>query len=190
MTDEPEADALRKAWQSQESEHDHISMEEIQMTAERLRRQVRFWTILGAADFAFLIIIFTLWALRASNVIERAGAILIVAAVAYMALRLLQYRRGRVLGAVTAEHLRAELIRLRDYHRGSALWSRLVFFAPGPLVLLTGIAMAHRWERWYILLITAVYVLLLIAAVPVQRREAARYQRELDRIESMSGAHS
>jgi hypothetical protein len=29
---------------------------------------------------------------------------------------------------------RAELARQRDFHRGSWFWSRLVLFAPGPLV--------------------------------------------------------
>lgn len=190
MTDEPEADELRKAWQGQESEHFHMSMEDIQMTAERLQRQVRNRTILGAAVFIFVIVAFTLWAVRASNAIECAGAILTVAGVAIMGLQLIQYRRFEAGSGATAEHLRAELRRHRDYHRGAAFWSRVVLITPGPLVLMTGFAMAHPSARWSMLVDAAVFVLLLVAAVPVQRREAARYQRELDRIEGVRGEQS
>jgi hypothetical protein len=187
MTEEPEADALRNAWQSQKSQHPHVSMEEIKMTAERLQRRVRNRNILGATVFALLIIAFTSWAVTASNAIERAGAILTVAAVAYMGLQLIQYRRVETGSAVTAEHLRAELSRQRDYHRGPAFWSRFVLIAPGPLLVMTGFAVAHPYGRLFTLLDAAVFVLLLILAVPVQRREAAHYQREIDRIEALTG---
>jgi uncharacterized membrane protein len=59
----------------------------------------------------------------------------------------------------------------------------LVILAPGPLVYFIGEAMEHPQGIQRICLTAAVFIVLLILAVPLQYWRARQYQREIDALD-------
>lgn len=192
MNGDERRDPVRDLWQSQGSEQFQISIEEIRMRIEQIEGRVRRmrWTTLGIC--AFLIVFYGWWAgwwtSERSNVTERIGAAMIVAALAYLAWQV-NANRSRLPAVAdrTADHLRAELLRQRNFHRGRRFWSRMAFLTVAGIVFFTGFAVAHPEVRRTIVAELIAFGVLMVAAVPLNLRRAAKYQRELDRIDSMRG---
>lgn len=192
MNGDERRDPLRDLWQSQGSEHFQISIEEIRMRIEKIERRVRRMRLVTFGVCTFLIAFFGWWAgwwtSERSNVIERIGAAMVVAAVAYLAWQV-NANRSRLPAVAdrTADHLRAELLRQRDFHRGRRFWSRMAFLTVAGIVFFTGFAVAHPEVRRTIVAELIAFGVLTVAAVPLNLRQAAKYQRELDRVDRMSG---
>ncbi len=195
MNGDERRDPLRDLWQSQGSEHFQISIEEIRMRIEKIERRVRRMRLVTFGVCTFLIAFFGWWAgwwtSERSNVIERIGAAMVVAAVAYLAWQV-NANRSRLPAVAdrTADHLRAELLRQRDFHRGRRFWSRMAFLTVAGIVFFTGFAVAHPEVRRTIVAELIAFGVLTVLAVPLNLRQAAKYQRELDRVDSMSGEAS
>jgi len=175
------------AWQQQPSEGFRLTGEEIAMKIEALDKKLRRRTQDGYLVCGFLMLAFTVWALLESDPFLRLGAAATVAAVAHLAfqVRRNRFRKEPLLTGATPslDHLRAELARQRDFHRGNLFWSRMLLLAPAGLLFFFGFARAHpevlimiRWEA-------ASFVALVLAAIPLNRRMAAKYQREIDALE-------
>lgn len=192
MNGDERRDPLRDLWQSQGSEHFQISIEEIRMRIEKIERRVRRMRLVTFGVCTFLIAFFGWWAgwwtSERSNVIERIGAAMVVAAVAYLAWQV-NANRSRLPAVAdrTADHLRAELLRQRDFHRGRRFWSRMAFLTVAGIVFFTGFAVAHPEVRRTIVAELIAFGVLTVLAVPLNLRQAAKYQRELDRVDRMSG---
>lgn len=80
---------------------------------------------------------------------------------------------------------RRQIERLRDYHRGWTLWSRLIAFPPGPIVFFLAFAAERPDLARSMYGQCAMFVLLMAAAVPVNRRIACRYQIQLDELDNL-----
>lgn len=192
MNGDERRDPLRDLWQSQGSEHFQISIEEIRMRIEKIERRVRRMRLVTFGVCTFLIAFFGWWAgwwtSERSNVIERIGAAMVVAAVAYLAWQV-NANRSRLPAVAdrTADHLRAELLRQRDFHSGRRFWSRMAFLTVAGTVFFTGFAVAHPEVRRTIVAELIAFGVLTVLAVPLNLRQAAKYQRELDRVDRMSG---
>lgn len=175
-------------WQQQPSEGFRLTGEEITMKIEELDRKLRRRTHDGYLVCGFLMLAFTVWALLESDPFLRLGAAATVAAVAYLAFQVHRNRFRKqppVSGATPSlDHLRTELARQRDFHRGNLFWSRMLLLAPAGLLFFFGFGRAHpevlemiRWE-------VASFVVLVLAAIPLNRRMAARYEREIEELDA------
>lgn len=190
MTGDDRPDAPQELWRSQPSEHFQMSIEELHMRMNRIERQLRRRTLLGFLNCAFLAVFFALWWSRSANHVEQTGAVLIVAAVAYLGWDLIRNRPRLSTADRTADHLRAELLRQRNFHRGAPFVTRLVFLFSAAMVFFTGFAMAHPEIRRPIIGEAIAAAVLTLIAIPVNLRLAAKFQRELDRIEAVQGDFS
>ena len=134
-----------------------MTPEEIQMKVQELETKMRVATRNGFKVFVFLIVAFTLWAIFDSDLTTRIGAVAIVLSVVYIAYQGYQsrFRQAPASPVPTAsiDHLRTELARQRDFHRGERFWSRFLFIAPAGSLFFYGFATAHpelihiiRWE--------------------------------------------
>lgn len=175
-------------WQSQSAGNFQMTTEEIHMKIEQLDRASQQKTRGGYLVCGFLILFFSLWAIVEHDPLMRAGALLTIAAVLFLGVQLQRNRvrkpdSARDAAVPSVDHLRAELARQRDFHRGRPFWSRLLFLTSAGLFFSFGFARAHpevvgiiRWEALAI-------VLLMIAAVPLNLGLSRRYQRQIDELD-------
>jgi hypothetical protein len=169
---------------------DAIALQEIPDRMEKLNEQVRrrnrvagISCLMVTAGFARFFFLFT-------STLERIGVCLTVIASGYMLCQLFLARPRRAPKNVRefdyaerATVYRAELVRQRDFHRGSRFWWRLIVFAPSALVFYLGFAVAHRDAALAMVAITLFFLLLGMVAIPLNSRAAQAYQRELDRLD-------
>ena len=185
MTDN-ERDVLA-LWQNQTAEGFRMTPEEIQMKLQQLETKMRVARRNGFKVFVFLIVAFTLWAILDSDPITRAGAVATVLSVAFIAYQAhrSRFRKAPPSAEPTAsiDHLRTELARQRDFHRGRLFWSRLLFIAPAGLLFFYGFATAHPELIRIIRFEIATFIVFVIAAIPLNLRMANKYQRQIDELD-------
>ena len=181
------------AWQSQTVEGFRMTPKEITMKSEALEAKLRNRTRGGYLVCAFLIVMFSIWFAAEPDVLMRTGAALSFLAVVNLGVQVHRYRfrplPGAELGAVpSAEHLRNELARQRDFHRGRGFWLRLLFLAVAGAVFFVGFARAHPEVERTVQLELLALVLLTLAAIPVNVWLARKYQRQIDQLDRQRGA--
>jgi len=190
MAIERHSEDVLDIWQSQSTEGFRMSTEDIRRRIEQMDKKLRrkrfaFYTVCG-----FLIAFFLAWEAISTNPLQRVGAMLTMLGVGYLAYQVHQNRvrkappaeNGRV---ASIEFHRTELERQRDFHRGTRLWSRMLIFVPGPMVFFAGFLMAHPEVATTIRLEAISFVLMAIAAVPLNRWMASKYQRQLDELDRL-----
>lgn len=184
-------DDVAAFWQTQESEGFRMSREEIRSRIEVMNRKLRRRTIDGYLVCAALITFFGGWMIVGMNSVQMAGAVLTIIGVSYLAwqIRANRFRSLSIEAADTLEHLRCELARQRDFHWGSRFWSRMLLFVPGPLIFSVGFAQAHAEVVTFVRIETATFILLAIAAVPLNVRMARRYQKQIDELTRLQNEH-
>jgi hypothetical protein len=182
MTDDDD-DAVT-LWQSQGSDGFHMSAEEIHRKLETMNRKLCRRIINGYLVCASLIVFFIGWMFVGMNAQQTVGAILTIIGVGYLAWQIRQNRfRAAAIGDVPLlQHLRTELARQRDFHWGSRFWQRMILFVPGPLVFQAGFAQAHPEVSLMIRFETISFIVIAIAAIPLNLRMARRYQRQIDEL--------
>ena len=178
-------------WRTQGTEGFRMSTEAIRGRIEIMNRKMRRRTIDGYLVCAALIVFFAAWMIAGMGSLQQVGAILTIAGVGYLAWQIRANRFRAVKtgdAAATAEHLIRELARQRDLHR-ARLWSRMLFFVPGPLVFFAGFAQAHPEVIRMIRFETITFVVLAIAAIPLNLWMARRYQRQIDELTRLQEEH-
>jgi hypothetical protein len=174
-------------WQDQTAEGFRMTPEEIQRRAQALETRMRVATRNGYKVFAFLIVGFSLWAIFDSDPITRAGAVAIVLSVVYIGCQAYRSRFRKApapaVPAASIDHLRMELARQRDFHRGKRFWSRLLFIAPAGSLFFYGFATAHPELIRIIRFEIACFIVLVLAAIPLNLRMASKYQRQIDELD-------
>ena len=191
MASEFPPDDVKALWQNQKPKEVRMSVDEIRERGEGDRKRVRKRTVGGLATCYLLIVYFVGMFFVVPNVIARFGSCVSIVACAYMAYQL-HSRRGKALAGVPTgitgiRAYRAELERQRDFHCGWWFWSRFLTFVPSYLVFIGGLILANsdlatRAALWAI---AAVGVGLAILAVPLNRREARRYQQRIDELDAL-----
>ena len=78
------------------------------------------------------------------------------------------------------EHLRTELARQRDFHRGARFWSRMLLLVSGGLIFFAGFAQAHPEVIRIIRFETLSLVVFAVASIPLNAWMARRYQKQID----------
>jgi len=179
-----ENDDVVALWQTQGGEGIRISSEEIRRRIEIMNRKLCRRTINGYLVCAMLIVFFIGWMVVGMNSLQLVGAVLTIIGVSYLAWQL-RANRFRVLSidaGDTLGHLRTELARQRDFHWGTRFWQRMLLFVPGPLVFFAGFAKQHPEVIHMIQFETFTFVILAVAAIPLNIRLARRYQRQIDEL--------
>ena len=154
------------------------------MNLQTLESKLRAQTRGGYLVCAFLVIAFSAWAFVAHDLLMRIGAVATVVAVAFLGWQVHESRFKRRDASSAAlpslEHLRNELQRRVDFHRGKRLWSRLLVFAPAGLLFFFAFARAHPEVIKIIRFEIASFVVFILAAIPLNLKMAQKYQRQID----------
>ena len=176
-------------WQGQAS-GSPPSVNDLQARIARLHRRTRVRTYSGLAACGIVFAGTIWWLTTVDDPLARTGAVMTAIGVLYMAAQAAAHRTGgrRAAGATdlgrtsSLDHHLGELARQRDFHSGRALWTRLLIFAPGPLVFAAGFSRARPEMAHSMWFQTALFVFLLMAAVPFNLRLARSFQRQIDEL--------
>ena len=198
MNDEQPTDDLRDFWQNQNVPPFRMSSDEIKKGIDQLDRCFRRGTT-ASYTCAFLAIAGTiLWLFAFPNLIQRIGSILTALGAGYIIyqIRLSQLLKRsaevaaeRMGNTASVEFYRTELKQRHDFHSGIWLWSRLIIFAPGPLIFIIGDQVAHP-GKIHNYVVIGVYLAVLAMGVYLQRREANRLQSEINEVEKLQSDQS
>jgi hypothetical protein len=174
-------------WQKQTSEGFRMTPEEIQMKLQALDAKVRRRTRDLYLVSAFLITAFSTWAIIEKDPLMRAGSAATIISIAFLGFQAHRNRSRAVeaspVAMTTIEHLRSELQRQVDFHRGRRLWSRLLLLAPAGLLFFFAFARAHPEVIAMIRFEIATFIVVIIAAIPLNLRMAKKYQRQIDELD-------
>lgn len=146
----PERQSLQSLWKNQNQDEFSMSLAHIRARAERFQSRIRWRNWLEYAAGAIVIAAFSFFAVTTSDLIVRAGAVLIVLGAIYVAWKFATMARAASSDAAAqaaswAEFHRAELVRQRDALRTVWRWY-LGPFAPGLVVFLAGFAFSPGVE--------------------------------------------
>lgn len=191
MADERTDDVLG-LWQNQTTEGFRTTPDELRKRMEQMEKQLRRRSRDGYLLCGFLVVFFMLWLNVSTDPVQRIGAAMTIAGVGYLAYQLRQNRwretpPADIGNTASADFLRTELIRQRDFHRGRTFWVRILAFFPGPMVFFAGFARAQPELIGMIRFEAITFVLLIIAAIPLNRWMARKYQRQIDGLDRMQG---
>ncbi len=200
MANEFSPEDVRNVWQNQNVGSFRMTPDEIRRKIEQFDRKIRKRNFIAyAACFIVIAYFGCFFFFFFPNLIQRIGSILTVLGTGYLVyqvrLNQLQKRAAVITGAkmgnaVSVEFYRAELQRQRDFHCGIWLWSRLLIFAPGPLVFILGFEIAHPELATIIRAEGAAILFLAALAVPLNLRLARKYQKQIDELESLQREES
>lgn len=181
----------RDIWQADGTGAGRLSPGELRARIDRLARTTRRRNY-GALVVCAIVLAICVWLfLWIGEPLARIGALLIVVGIGTIVFQVranqgseqAAVRRASQMGeTASVEFYRADLERQRDFHSGRRLWTRLLLFAPGPLIFFAGFARAHPEVAGTIRLEAIAAVALLIAAVPLNLWLAHGYQRQLDQL--------
>jgi hypothetical protein len=173
-----------RLWQQQAREEEIMPLDGIRTKAERLEAKTRRWRIVTAVLFILLLIKGALEVWIQTETLERAGDLLIMAALVYIAYR---YRKWRLAAPPVAlgrtnclEFYRAELVRQRDLSKDS--WGFLLPFVPGVALALLGGGFADRTTSQTVLLV-AFGVALFLGVAWWNEHTARKLQNEIDTLD-------
>ena len=171
-------------WQQQTAEGFRMTPQDIQMKLQTLESKMRSRTRDMYLVCAFLIVAFSTWVYVEHDLLMRIGAAATIIAVAFLGVQVHQNRFKRDDASPAAlpslEHLRNELQRQVDFHRGKLLWSRLLLLAPAGLLFFFAFARAHPEVIRIIRFEIASFVVFTLAAIPLNMKMAKKYQRQID----------
>lgn len=192
---------IRAAWQAETEEVTRISSSDLRARMDRVARKASRRTVGGLIVCAAVVSSFAyVWRVAPWHTgLARAGIVLTCLGLGTLALQLIRHsdanrdlrrRMCELGGRSSLEFHRWQIARQRDFHRGWQLYSRLLILTPGGLLFFAGFAFEHPEVARTIHLEAAVFVLLALAAVPVNLRLARRYQDQLDELDRLSGFRS
>jgi hypothetical protein len=189
MADERPEDVLG-LWQNQNTEGFHTTPDELRKRMEQMEKKLRRRSLDGYLVCGFLVVFFMLWLTVSTDPIQRLGAAMTIAGVGYLAYQVRQNRwretpPADIGNTASADFLRTELTRQRDFHRGRTFWMRILAFFPGPMVFFAGFARAQPELIGMIRFEAITFVLLILAAIPLNRWMVRKYQRQLDGLDRM-----
>lgn len=184
-----ETDELRDIWQSQVADRHHFTTEEIRMRIEQMEKSSRRHVYDFYVAFALSSIVILGLGLISSSLMQRIGAVLSVLGGAYVGYQVHQGRsrtsRSAVDGSTASIEFHREMLqRQLDFFR-NRVWSRIIALSPGGLLFFTGFAQARPDLAPLIYIQLVTFVAAIVAMVPLSRRNAARYQRELDELDRL-----
>ncbi len=182
-------DEVKRLWRAQSVPTNEFSIEELQRTAKRFRRQIVRRNAMEFAACAVLVLVFMLYLIKVPFPLMRAGSALMIAGILVVAWQLRARASTRPipadLGAQSwLDYHRAQLVRQRDALRSVATWY-IGPLIPGCVLFRLGVEIEPVAEGAFArgpianLLIAAV----AIAVVLINRYAARKLQQRIDRLE-------
>ena len=179
---EPEIGQL---WRQQPQGRPTMTLEEIRAKAGEFETKVQRWRLVGGVTMALLLAknVWEVWS--DTEMLERAGDLLMLGALVYIVFRFLRHARAETapstLGVTSCvEHYRSRLMRERDLSRDG--WKFVLPFAPGFALILAGRAMEGRPASQVAVLI-AIAVAMLAGVLWVIARGGRKLDQELAELE-------
>ena len=191
MSDEEE---IRHRWKHAKTTPFRASAEEIRSRAETMEKHLRVRTTGGFVVCAIVAASAIWWLTIFPDPLPRIGAVLTIGGIGFLAWRLWLTRsaagprlaRAAVSGEVDAiASQRAALIRLRDFHRGGELWSRLALLVLGPSIFLAGVSRAHPEVSTSVRIVFVVMGALVVVAVWLNLWLSRRYARRIEELDRL-----
>ena len=181
MASNPEADVWT-LWHEQAMEPTSINADDIRTKAERLDAKARRWRLILGPLFILLVAMEAWQVWTGTELVERAGDLLTIAALLYVVYR---FRKYHATGSPVAhgrtssiDFYRAALVRQRDLSRDN--WGYVLPFVPGVTLSLLG-AIGNGPATSAILII-AVGVALFAGVTWWNARTVRQRQAEIDRL--------
>ena len=144
---------------------------------EKNRRRTVLDFYLAFAAITIFVIVF---AAVSPNALLTAGAALTILGLGFLTWQVRKHNPPAEASA-SIDHYRALLERRRDFAlRG--VWLRVLAIAPGPLLFSLGLAAAYPKAAPIVYFQIATFVIVLIAIFPINRRAAAKVQRQIDEL--------
>jgi hypothetical protein len=174
-------------WQNQTTEGFRMTPGEIETKLRKLEEKMRQGVRNGYLVFAFLIISLSIWIIVDPDTLTRLGAAAVMLAIIFIGLQVYESRfrvpSASAIATSSIEHLKRELERQRDFHRGKRFWSRLSLIAPAGMLFFAGFARAHPELIHIIRLEIASFIVIVFATIPLNLRMAKKYQRQIDELD-------
>jgi hypothetical protein len=174
-------------WQNQTSEGFRMTQQEIQMKLRAFDAKLRVRTRDAYLAYSFLIVAFSTWAVVENDLLMRLGNAAMIIALAFLGFQAHRNRfravQASAIATPTIEHLRSELQRQIDFHRGKRFWSRVLLLTPAGLLFFFAFARAHPEVIAMIRFEIATFIVVMIAAIPLNLRMAKKYQRQIDELD-------
>lgn len=178
-------DDLRGLWQKQNKSAKPIPLAEVRAKAERLDAHTRRWRVITALLFTVLLIGGAVEVWLQKETLERAGDVLSMAALVYVAYRFRTQRLAAPPVALGRSNCvvfyRAELVRQRDLSKDS--WGYLLPFVPGVALSIFGGGLQDRPTSQLAVLI-ALAAALFLGVAGWNARTARRLQAEIERFDA------
>jgi hypothetical protein len=176
--------AIGQMWRQQPAKYD-VAVDEIRAKASEFDARVQRWNLVGGVTIA-LLIAKNFWEVVAdTDLIERAGDLLLLAALLYVAHRFSRLARRQTRPAALGEtscveHYRAQLARQRELSRDG--WKFVLPFAPGLALMVFGRALEGRPASQVAALIVFAQALFagILWVIARSRRELEREIAALD----------
>lgn len=183
MADEHDANDVRQLWQSQDTAVIRINPDEIRRKVEQMETNLRrhAWDVYAVGVLSSLVIVAL--AATAPHPLQTVGAVLAILGFGYL---VHEVRRSRGTApaahdgnAATLDHHRALLRHRLEFHR-KRLWLRMLALTPGGILFFLGLAAARPALAPLAWLQLATFALAIGLMVPLNRKMAARYEKEID----------
>jgi hypothetical protein len=171
---------MGQMWRQQPQERSAMTLEEIKTRAGAFEHTVKQWRLVGGLTVALLVVknAWEVWI--DTDVIERAGDLLLLLALLYVVYRFFSHVRASapaVLGRTTCrEHYRAQLVRQRELSRDG--WKYILPFAPGFGLIIVGRAFEGRPASQVAMLI-GIALAIFAGVLWVIARSGRRLEREI-----------
>jgi hypothetical protein len=176
--------AIGQLWRQQPQERQTMSLDEIRTRAREFDMRVQRWRLVGGVTVALLLAknVWEVW--TDTELLERAGDLLMLAALVYIVFRFLRHARAETastLGVTSCvEHYRSRVRRERDLSREG--WKFVLPFVPGFGLILVGRAMQGRPASQVAVLIVIAFAM-LAGVLWVIARSGRQLERELAELE-------
>lgn len=175
---------ILRLWQKQARDEQMMPLDEIRTKAERLDTKTRRWRVATAVLFILLLIWEAGQVFLQEEMLERAGDLLTIAAIVYVAYRFRKHRLAAppvALGRTNCvDFYRAELVRQRDLSKDN--WGYLLPFVPGVALALFGGGLGDRPTSHMIALV-AFGVVLFLGVAWWNAHAARKLQHEIDAVD-------
>lgn len=176
---------IEHVWRQQPRERETMSVEAIRAKAREFDMKVRRWSVVSSLTFALLLAknVWEVWV--DTDVVERAGDLLMVFALLSVVYLFRRHVRAHVapstLGLTNCvAHYRSQLMRQRDLSRDG--WKYFLPFVPGLGLIIVGRALEGR-PASQVVILTAFAMMMFVAVLWVTIRSTRKLEREIAALE-------
>lgn len=190
MADNYSASDAPIAWREAPVESVALSSDALRKALKRVDSDVRNHAIQMYVGALFNVISCVILLVISETVAQAIGATLACLGWGFAIVQVAVYRRkaiAEIAGTTdkpSVDFYRAVLERQRDFHRGAAVWARFVALALGPAVFFVSTGWQERGgAALFAYSVAAVFVGLFALGIPVARRKADAFQKQIDALQ-------